>query len=144
MLRVAGDVIVLTTCLWPDEVRTPDFVFLSQEQPEPRQQEQAMAEQLVEMLSKDDFKPEKYTDAYREALQELIDAKLEGREPTVPQPRVSAEAAELTEVLKASIEDARSGRNASKAAEEESASGTSAAKSGRTGNRKGSKASKKD
>ena len=115
-----------------------------QEQPEPRQQKQAVAEQLVEILSGEGFKPEKYTDAYREALHAFIDAKLEGREPAVPQPPVSAEAAELTEVHRASIEAASSGRNASNAAEDENPSSTSAAKFGRAGNRKRGKASNKD
>ena len=71
ILRVAGGVIVLTTCLWPDEVRTPDFPFLAQEPPEPPAQEEAVAEQLVDMLSEYEFKPEKYTDAYPEAPEDV-------------------------------------------------------------------------
>ncbi len=70
-----------------------------------------MADQLVDMLAEDDFKPEKYTDAYREALQALIDAKLEGREPAVPEPWAAGEAVDLAEALRASVEDARTRRD---------------------------------
>ena len=37
VLRVYSDVLVLTTMLWPDEVRTPDFAFLREPEPSIRQ-----------------------------------------------------------------------------------------------------------
>ena len=42
-----------------------------------------MAASLVESMA-GDFDPDEFTDDYREALQEVIDAKVEGREIVAP------------------------------------------------------------
>ena len=77
-LRVHEGVLVLNTMLWPDEVRPPDFDFLDEEV-RPRRSELAMAASLIDSMA-GDFDPSAFTDNYREALQEVIDAKVEGRE----------------------------------------------------------------
>ncbi|MBV9290965.1 MAG: Ku protein, partial [Frankiales bacterium] len=81
-LRVRDGVFVLEMMLWPDEIREPAFGFLD-EDIDVRSQELAMAESLIESLS-GDFKPEQYSDDYREALQALIEAKVAGREVVQP------------------------------------------------------------
>ncbi|WP_243789030.1 hypothetical protein [Saccharopolyspora gloriosae] len=97
--------------LWPDEVRPPEFGFLDAQAPQTRPQEQAMAAQLVESLSADTFDPARYRDTYRDALLELIDAKLAGRETTVPAPRGEDPAVvDLATALQASIDSARANR----------------------------------
>ena len=81
-LRVRDGVLVLNTMLWPDEVRKPDFDFLDDDV-EARPAELAMAGSLIDSMAAD-FEPDEYTDNYREALQEVIDAKVErprGRRP---------------------------------------------------------------
>lgn len=75
-LRVRGEVMVLQTMLWPDEVRGAEFGFLDQEV-DVRPQELQMAQSLIENLSSD-FDPSQYTDEHREALLQLIDARLAG------------------------------------------------------------------
>ena len=77
-LRVRDGVFVIETMLWPDEVRAPEFKFL-EEDVEVRPQELRMASSLIETMA-GDFDPSEYKDAYREALQEMIEAKIEGRE----------------------------------------------------------------
>ncbi len=77
-LRVRDDVLVLNTMLWPDEVRSVDFGFLDEEI-ETRPAELAMASSLIDSMA-GSFKPDEFTDNYRAALQEVIDAKVEGRE----------------------------------------------------------------
>src|SRR5262249_37923550 len=77
-LRVKDNVLELNTMLWPDEVRTPDFDFLD-EDISIRPQELAMAGSLIDSMAAD-FAPEAYNDNYREALQQVIDAKVEGKE----------------------------------------------------------------
>ncbi|MEX2290607.1 MAG: Ku protein [Mycobacteriales bacterium] len=109
-LRVRNGVFVLETMLWPDEVRTPDFAFLD-EQVEVRPQELAMAGSLIDALS-GTFEPGQYTDSYREALQAVIEAKVEGREivqPTDAQP-TSGTVVDLMAALRASVEAAKKGR----------------------------------
>jgi DNA end-binding protein Ku len=110
-LRVRDGVFVLEMMLWPDEIRTPEFAFLD-EDIDVRQQELKMAESLIESLS-GDFEPEQYSDNYREALQALIEAKVEGRE--VVQPAEPADDAgtvvDLMAALRASVEAAKQGRS---------------------------------
>jgi DNA end-binding protein Ku len=109
-LRVRDDVLVLNTMLWPDEVRTADFGFLDEEI-ETRPAELAMASSLIDSMA-GSFKPEEFTDNYREALQEVIDAKVEGREVVAPEEAEEAPAAavDLMAALKASVERAKKAR----------------------------------
>jgi DNA end-binding protein Ku len=111
MLRVRDDVLVMHTMLWPDEVRATDFEFLDSDVTV-RPQELAMAESLIESMTAD-FDPDEYVDNYRAALQEVIDAKVTGREVVAPEPAAERPAAvDLMAALKASVERARSGRAA--------------------------------
>jgi DNA end-binding protein Ku len=109
-LRVRDGVFVLEMMLWPDEIRQPDFGFLD-EDIEVRAQELKMAESLIESLS-GDFAPEQYADNYREALQALIEAKVEGREVVQPAEPASdtGTVVDLMAALRASVEAAKQGR----------------------------------
>ncbi|GAB2613195.1 non-homologous end joining protein Ku [Paractinoplanes abujensis] len=109
-LRVHDDVLVLNTMLWPDEVRTPDFGFLD-EDIETRPAELAMASSLIDSMA-GSFKADEFTDNYRAALQEVIDAKVEGREIVQPEEAEEAPAAavDLMAALKASVERAKKAR----------------------------------
>jgi DNA end-binding protein Ku len=58
----------------------------------------------------EDFDPSAYHDNYREALQEVVDAKIEGREVTQPEAAPSGEEpTSLADALKASLAAARAG-----------------------------------
>jgi DNA end-binding protein Ku len=109
-LRVRDDVLVLNTMLWPDEVRSVDFGFLD-EDIETRPAELAMASSLIDSMA-GSFKADEFTDNYREALQEVIDAKVEGREVVQPEEAEEAPAAavDLMAALKASVERAKKAR----------------------------------
>jgi DNA end-binding protein Ku len=109
-LRVRDGVIVLETMIWPDEVREAAFPFLD-EQVDLRPQELAMAESLVASMA-GDFDPDAYSDDYREALQQVIDAKVEGREVVeAPQAEPTAgNVVDLMAALRASVEAAKRGR----------------------------------
>ena len=112
VVRVRDGVLVLETLLWPDEVRVPEFGFL-EDDVEVRDQELKMAASLIDTMT-EDFDPSAYHDAYREALEALVQAKIEGNEVVRPagpavQPRAGAPA-DLTETLRASVEAARASR----------------------------------
>src|ERR1700734_3314548 len=79
---VRAYVLVLETLLWPDEVRAPDFKFLD-EDVDVRSQELKMAASLIDTMT-EDFDPSLYKDAYREALEALVQAKIEGNEVVRP------------------------------------------------------------
>jgi DNA end-binding protein Ku len=108
-LRVRDGALLLHTVLWPDEVRRPAFGFLDTDvQAQPA--ELAMAESLIESMAAD-FDPAQYTDNYRAALQEVIEAKVAGRhvvhhEEEGPPPA----AVDLMAALRASVERARAAR----------------------------------
>jgi DNA end-binding protein Ku len=110
-LRVRDGVFVLETMLWPDEVRVPDFGFLD-EDIDVREQELAMAGSLIETLS-GAFDPTDYKDSYREALEQVIEAKIAGKEvvqPETDQPTAGT-VVDLMAALRASVEAAK-GRTA--------------------------------
>jgi DNA end-binding protein Ku len=112
-LRVRDGVLVLETLLWPDEVRAPDFKFLD-EDVDIRSQELKMAASLIDTMT-EDFDPSLYKDAYREALEALVQAKIEGNEVVRPAgTAVPAGApdgpADLTETLRASVAAAKANR----------------------------------
>ncbi|XRQ12070.1 Ku protein [Actinomadura welshii] len=133
-LRVREGVFVLETMLWPDEVRTPDFPFLD-EDIEVRKQELSMATSLIESME-GEFDPSEYKDAYREALQAVIDAKVEGREVTRPAEEADEEpAADLLSALRASVEAAKKSRGEKdgKSASDKSGSDKSASGKGASG-----------
>jgi DNA end-binding protein Ku len=108
-LRVRDGVFVLETMLWPDEIRETDFKFL-EEDVDLRPQELKMASSLIESME-GDFDPTEYKDAYREAVQEIIEAKVEGKEIVAQEPEEAAPAAsDLLSALRASVEAAKKSR----------------------------------
>ncbi|WP_051366274.1 non-homologous end joining protein Ku [Hamadaea tsunoensis] len=111
VVRVRDDVLVLNTMLWPDEVRTPEFEFLGVEEVRLRKQELQMAASLIDSMAAE-FDPTEFSDAYREALQQVIDAKVAGRE-IVAAPAAEEEKGEVIDLmaaLRASVEKAREAR----------------------------------
>ena len=109
-LRVRDGVLVLETMVWPDEVRAPDFGFLD-EDVTVRPQELAMAESLIESMT-GEFDPDLYHDEYRQALEKVIEAKIEGRE-VVEQPvqeEDTGSVVDLMAALRASVAAAKKGR----------------------------------
>ncbi len=109
-LRVREGVLLLNTMLWPDEIRRPDFGFLDEDL-KVRPPELAMASSLIDSMA-GEFEPDAFTDDYRAALQEVIDAKVEGREVVQPEEEEAAPAAavDLMAALKASVARARAAR----------------------------------
>jgi DNA end-binding protein Ku len=104
MLWVRDGVITLETLLWPDEVRKPEFAFLD-EDIEVRPQEMKMAASLIDTMT-EDFEPDQYHDAYREALEAVVQAKVEGNQIVRPaglEPEPKGAPADLSEILRASV-----------------------------------------
>ncbi|WP_377272549.1 Ku protein [Peterkaempfera sp. SMS 1(5)a] len=130
LLRVRGELLVLQTMLWPDEVR-PAAGLEPQGKVDVRPQELKMATSLMDTLS-EDFDLQALHDDYQQALDSLVAAKLEGVEPP------SGEEAEamapdnvidLMSALSASVEAAeRSRAGGSAAARAEKDPGTPARK----------------
>jgi DNA end-binding protein Ku len=100
-LRTRDGVLVLVTLMWPDEIRVPDFEFL-EEDVEVRSQELKMAASLIDSMTVD-FDPSQYTDQYREAVEDLVEAKIEGHEVAAPPPPPEKPVTSLADALQASL-----------------------------------------
>ncbi|THJ68752.1 Ku protein [Arthrobacter echini] len=74
-LRVRGDVLMLQTLLWDDEIREAAFPAL-EEKVRISSKEKQMSAALVESFSTD-FDPGNFTDEYQTQLRTLIDAKID-------------------------------------------------------------------
>jgi DNA end-binding protein Ku len=118
-LRLYGDTIALETMFYADEVRSTRDLSLPGEGVEVTRRDLDMARSLVDMLSDDEFDFEQYKDEYREALLEIISRKAEGQTIEAPAPQ-AAKITDLTEALRASVEEIRK-RKAGKDAEPEEA-----------------------
>lgn len=124
---------LLSTVYWPDEVRDLGELDLPTEELDAKPAEIAMAKQLVSAMT-GDFEPERYHDAYREALLEVIEAKVDGQEVQAPEPVVETRGlTDLMAVLEASVAAARAGREDARDAKEAAAKepATKARKSGK-------------
>ncbi|WP_405914553.1 Ku protein [Streptomyces sp. NBC_00728] len=109
LLRVRDNVIVLHAMRWSDEIRDP--AQLKPEEVELTDDEIAQAEQLIDRLTRDDLEGEDFTDRYTQAVEQLIDAKRENREPpTAEEPEAPAQVVDLMAALKESVAKARESR----------------------------------
>ncbi|HEY4315783.1 MAG TPA: Ku protein [Actinomycetes bacterium] len=127
MLRAREGVLVLQTLLWPDEVREPKLDF-SDDDVKVRDQELAMAESYINALS-GDFEPEEFSDEYRGALEEVIEAKVAGREvvAVAEEPESSGQVVDLMDALRRSVAEAKARRGESAGEKAEKAPATKAA-----------------
>ncbi|QCX26790.1 Ku protein [Nocardioides jishulii] len=122
----SGDVIVLQTMMWPDEIRVPDF---SVEIDEVKDSEVKMARMLVETLA-GDFDASEFEDDYADAVEALVKAKIEGGEVkrTETSTKSSGEVVDLLAALQKSVAAAKQARGEEAPAEvEEAASEAEAA-----------------
>jgi DNA end-binding protein Ku len=125
-LRVRGDVLMLQTLLWDDEVREASFPAL-EEKVRISAKEKQMSAALVDSFSTD-FDPENFTDDYQVQLRTLIDAKIEKGDTIDTEETFGANKDEddgdnvldLMEALRRSVE-----KNREKKADAKKASGTS-------------------
>ena len=119
------DVIVLQTLLWPDEVRDSSQLDHLDEVSEPKEAEVAMARMLVDSMS-GDFEPEGHVDDFKQAVDALVQSKIEGGDVTEsPDQEEEADSGEVVDLLAAlqrSVDRAKAGRGQGPADEEETGS----------------------
>jgi DNA end-binding protein Ku len=101
---------MLSTLHWPDEIRETKDLDLPDELPEFKPTEMKMAEQLVAAMT-GDFDASQYKDEYREALMEVIEAKVEGRETVAAEEPEETNLVDLMAALQASVDQAKKARS---------------------------------
>lgn len=116
-LRARGDVLVLQTLRWADEVREVAFPALD-DPVRISSQELKLSESLVESYASD-FDPTEYTDDYQRELKVLIDAKIAEGDTLDPstafagsaEPETGGEVIDLMAALRASVERSRAAKD---------------------------------
>src|SRR5438093_1165473 len=87
---------------WPDEIRPAEFDELEIDE-DVRPQELKMARSLIANMT-DHFDADEFHDEYREKLEQVVEAKIEGKEIAVVEETGTATVVDLMEALKASVE----------------------------------------
>ncbi|HET7027927.1 MAG TPA: Ku protein [Candidatus Limnocylindrales bacterium] len=102
---------LLSTLYWPDEIRALGELDLPEEEPELKPAELKMASQLIDAMT-GEFDPTQYRDEYREALMQVIESKIEGRETIEVEPAEEpTKLVDLMAALQASVNAATSSRS---------------------------------
>lgn len=102
LLRPLNGVLVMEQLHYADEVRPTTEVTIPEG--EVQAKELALAKQLIEQTSTDEFQPEKFKDTVRERVMEAIQKKVEGQEITTEAPAdAGGKIIDLMEALKASL-----------------------------------------
>jgi DNA end-binding protein Ku len=104
VLRSHEGTIILETLYYPDEIRMERGTDLSGVKISDRELEMAFT--LIDILRRP-FEPSEYHDRYREALAELIEAKLEGKQVVKAPAAREARVFDLADALKRSVEAAK-------------------------------------
>ena len=111
--------LLLNTLHWPDEIRSAAELAIPDESPDVKKGELDMAVMLIENLSAH-FDPARHHDAYREAVIQVVEAKLNNQPLERPAAAEPAKVTDLMAALKASVEAAKSRRSEAADAEEAS------------------------
>ena len=110
-VRPKENLLVLNTLLYADEVTSPDELdgLPAAEELKASARELKMAEQLIQSLSTE-WRPEGYTDEYRDKVLELVEKKAAGESIAVqPEAEEPAKVPDLMAALEASLAAAKSG-----------------------------------
>jgi DNA end-binding protein Ku len=103
---------LLSTLYWPDEIRALAELDIPDEEVELKPAEKKMAAQLIEAMT-GTFDPAAYRDEYREALMQVIESKIEGRETVEIEPAEEpTKLVDLMAALQASVNAATTAREA--------------------------------
>lgn len=110
LIRAKDDLLLMHTMLWPDELRDGSFAAPSDDV-KVSDAEVEMARMFIDQLT-GEFDPSQFTDVYREALEEVVQAKLAGTPVPAAEEEAPAQAdvVDLVAALRASVEAAKKRR----------------------------------
>ncbi|MGA5206115.1 Ku protein [Streptomyces variegatus] len=110
LLRVKDDVIVLHAMRWPDEIRDPAELLPEPVELSDGEIDGALA--LMDSMTREDLDDPEFRDTYTEAIEQIIDAKREHREPpAMPEPEQKpGQIVDLMAALQESVQKARVSR----------------------------------
>lgn len=110
-VRPLDGVLLLNTLHWPDEIRNTEDLDLPEDVTVSAKEVQ-MAQTLVDAMAMK-FEPEEFKDEYKEAVDDIVRAKVEGKEVIeAAEPEAETTVVDLMAALKASVERAKKGEKA--------------------------------
>jgi DNA end-binding protein Ku len=103
-VKPCGPGLLLETLHYADEIKKSGYVFGDIKEVKTDADEKDLAKQLIERKI-GDFEPEDYHDRYSDALKELVESRIENREPVMPAERPAAKVVNLMDALRASLRE---------------------------------------
>ena len=103
-VKPCGPGLLLETLHYADEIKKSGYVFGDIKTVAVDGDEKDLAKQLIKRKV-GEFQPEEFHDRYSDALRELVDSRLENREPVVPEERPAAKVVNLMDALRASLKE---------------------------------------
>ena len=139
LVRPMGDGLVLEQLKYQDELR--DFDDVPLDSTDVADGELDLAIQIIEQRTNEAFEPDKFEDAVRAHMLDLIQRKVEGKEVSVaPEERPEVKIIDLMEALKASVNADGDAKPAKRAARREARAGVAENGQGETKTRRRAKA----
>jgi DNA end-binding protein Ku len=111
LIRPLGDALALETLFFAEDIRPRAEIDDAVGETEVSDPELEMARQLVASLV-GEFVPEEFENVYRGELRAMLEAKLEGKEISVPEPAPAAPVIDLMDALKQSVAQAKKTKDA--------------------------------
>jgi DNA end-binding protein Ku len=103
LIRPIEDALVMHVLYYADEVRGTSEIGIAVP-PKIRPNEKGLARKLIDELSTDEFRPEKYQDQYRDRVKAVVAQKVAGEEVTVAESaEPQAQVIDLMQALKESL-----------------------------------------
>ena len=124
-VKPCGPGLLLETLHYADEIKKSGYVFGDIKDAKIDGDEKDLAKELIKRKI-GDFEPETFHDRYSDALKELVEARVEKREPVIPEERPTAKVVNLMDALRASLKEPSSGAAANDSAAAETVKRTSA------------------
>jgi DNA end-binding protein Ku len=109
LIRIMGDALALETLFVHEDVKDHSEIDEVVGGAEVKKPELALATQIITSLQ-GPFEPEELRSEYRESLRELLEAKLEGHEISIPEPEEPQPTIDLMEALRASVAAAKTSK----------------------------------
>jgi DNA end-binding protein Ku len=111
LIRPKGDALALETLFLAEDVRSSAEIEEAVEGTEVKKAELDLAEQVMQSLV-GEFDPAELHSEYRQDLRSLLEAKLDGREITKPEPVPETPVVDLMDALKRSVAEAQDRKQA--------------------------------
>ena len=99
-----GPVLLLETLHYADEIKKSGYVFGDIKDVSTDADEKDLAKQLIKRKV-GEFEPEGFHDHYSDALRELVNSRIENREPVIPEERPAAKVVNLMDALRAILRE---------------------------------------